>query len=142
MNSAEGCGASCVTQLIQVSQDATQSARYAAEITGEAVTSIEGVNLLIQGIDSKITNLESQTLQVRIDIDSLRGDIDILRSSVDNSMVPTVDDNLLSLVIVILSAFTLCLISCIKVISYTSHLESKKEERRRIIVQQKKSQNS
>ena len=75
---------------------------------------------------------------IQNDIQDLSNNFTILRNSFDNATIPTIDDNLLSLIVATLAAFTICIVVCQLVILYTSHLESKKEERRRIMVQQKK----
>ena len=51
-----------------------------------------------------------------------------LKLSVDESMVPTIDNNVLKLVVAVLSAFTLCIVVCQLVIFYSSRETIKKEK--------------
>ena len=42
-------------------------------------------------------------------------------------MVPTIDNNVLLLIIAILGAFTICIVVCVGVIGYTGYIENKKK---------------
>ena len=78
-----------------------------------------------------LTNIQNE-------IQDLSKNITKLKESFDNAMIPTIDDNILSLIVATLIAFTTCIVVCQLIILYTSHIDTKKEERRRIMVQQKK----
>ena len=138
MNSAESCNSACASSVIQVAQDSAQSARSVATSVAGVLTEIEDMRTMVDNIKDTSDDTEGQVIQLRNDIFQLSSDISSLKESVDASMVPTVDDNVIKMVIAILSAFTICIVICQLVIFYSGRIESKKEERKRIMVQQRR----
>ena len=130
-HSASQCGTACVAQVIQSTQEASQSARSAATSVASIVTAIEDMRTIVEDDQQTTESIEGQVIQLRIDMQDLSDEISSLRISVDNSMVPTIDNNILKLVIAVLTAFTLCIVVCQLVIFYSGRLEVKKEGKRR-----------
>ena len=141
MNSADSCNAACASQVIQVAQESSQTARSVATSVAGVLTEMEDIQAMVDGIKDNTDDIEGQVIQLRNDIIQLSTDIATLKQSVDDSMVPTVDDNVIKLVIAILSAFTICIVICQVVIFYSGRIETKKEERKRIMVQQRNNGN-
>ena len=138
MNSAQQCGAACAAQVIQTAQDASHSARDAANSVSSIVTDIGEMCDIVNNIQDTYSDIEDQVIHLRIDIDQLSSDIHLLKASIDDAMLPTVDNNVLKLVVAIFGAFTICIVICQLIIFYTGRLEEKKEERMRIMVQQRR----
>ena len=137
MNSAvSGCNAECASQVIQVAQESAQSARSVATSVAGVLTEVEGMQIMIDNIKDNTDTIEGQVIQLRNDILQHLTEFSSLKESVDNSMVPTVDNNIIRLVVAILSAFTICIVFCQLIIFYSGRTESKKEQTR-ITVQQK-----
>ena len=136
MNSADSCNAACASRVIQTAQDSSQTARSVATSVAGVLTEMEDIQTMVDGIKDNTDDIEGQVIQLRNDIIQLSTDISTLKQSVDDSMVPTVDDNVIKLVIAILSAFTICIVFCQLIIFYSGRTESKKEQTR-ITVQQK-----
>ena len=141
MNSADSCNAACASRVIQTAQDSSQTARSVATSVAGVLTEMEDIQAMVDGIKDNTDDIEGQVIQLRNDIIQLSTDIATLKQSVDDSMVPTVDDNVIKLVIAILSAFTICIVICQVVIFYSGRIETKKEERKRIMVQQRNNRN-
>ena len=137
MNSADSCNAACASQVIQVAQESSQTARSVATSVAGVLTEMENMQTMVDGIKDNSDNIEGQVIQLRNDIIQLSTDIASLKQSVDDSMIPSVDDNVIKLVIAILSAFTVCIVICQLIIFYSGRIETKKEERKRILVQQR-----
>ena len=129
--SARDCDAECAAQVIQSSLEVSQSAQHAAASAAEATVVLESVNYIINDIQDISEETEGQVIQLRIDVRQLSEEINLLKVSIDDSMVPTIDMSVLLLIIATLGAFTICLVSCLGVIGYTSYIENKKK----IIVQ-------
>ena len=129
MYSASQCGTECVAQVIQSSQDASQSAYSAASSVASIVTAVEEMRIMIEEDQDTTDNVEGQIIQLRIDMRELSENIETLRLSIDESMVPTIDNNVLKLVVAIVSAFTICIVICQLVIFYSSREVRKKEKR-------------
>ena len=129
MYSASQCGTECVERVIQSTQDASQSARSAASSVSSIVTAVEEMRVMIEEDQGTTDSIEGQVIQLRIDIQGLSERIETLKLTVDESMIPTIDNNILKLVVAIVSAFTLCIVVCQVIIFYSSR-EVKKEERR------------
>ena len=128
MYSASQCGPECMAQVIQSTQDASQSARSAASSVASIVTAIEEMRIMIEENKDIADSAEGQIIQLRIDMQGLSENIETLKLSVDESMVPTIDNNVLKLVVAVLSAFTLCIVVCQLVIFYSSRETIKKEK--------------
>ena len=141
MNSADSCNAACASRVIHTAQDSSQTARSVADSVAGVLTEMEDIQAMVDGIKDNTDDIEGQVIQLRNDIIQLSTDIATLKQSVDDSMVPTVDDNVITLVIAILSAFTICIVICQVVIFYSGRIETKKEERKRIMVQQRNNGN-
>tara|TARA_Y100000768_G_C23737502_1_gene567800 strand:+ start:203 stop:631 length:429 start_codon:yes stop_codon:yes gene_type:complete len=137
MNSADSCNAGCASRVIQTAQESSQTARSVATSVAGVLTEMENIQTMVDGIKDNTDDIEGQVIQLRNDIIQLSTDIASLKQSVDDSMVPTVDDNIMKLVIAILSAFTICIVVCQLIIFYSGRIETKKEERKRIMVQQR-----
>ena len=137
MNSADSCNAACASQVIQTAQESSQTARSVATSVAGVLTEMENMQTMVDGIKDNSDNIEEQVIQLRNDIIQLSTDIASLKQSVDDSMIPSVDDNVINLVIAILSAFTICIVICQLIIFYSGRIETKKEERKRILVQQR-----
>ena len=129
MYSASQCGPECMAQVIQSTQDASQSARSAASSVASIVTAIEEMRIMIEENKYIADSAEGQIIQLRIDMQGLSENIETLKLSVDESMVPTIDNNVLKLVVAVLSAFTLCIVVCQLIIFYSSRETIKKEKR-------------
>jgi len=125
--SARDCDAECAAQVIQYSQDVSQSAQQATVSVGEAVVVLEDVSTMIHNMLDTLESTEGQTIQLRIDIRQLSDDINLLKLSIDDSMVPTIDTSILLLIIAILGAFTICVVTCVGVIGYTGYIENKRK---------------
>ena len=138
MNSARDCGAECAAQVINVAQEASQSARSVATSVALAATEMEDIQEMITEIRDIAENSEGQIIQLRNDMRMLSLDINALNKTVNNSMVPVLDDNILLLIISTLTAFTICIVVCQLTIFYTHHTEIKREKRGRINVKEKK----
>tara|TARA_Y100000996_G_C22360225_1_gene576559 strand:- start:131 stop:556 length:426 start_codon:yes stop_codon:yes gene_type:complete len=138
MNSARECGAECAAQVINVAQEASQSARSVATSVALAATEMEDIQEMITEIRDIAENSEGQIIQLRNDMRMLSLDINALNKTVNNSMVPVLDDNILLLIISTLTAFTICIVVCQLTIFYTHHTEIKREKRGRINVKEKK----
>ena len=65
-----------------------------------------------------VPGLYLDTFWLSNDILQLLTEFSSLKESVDNSMVPTVDNNIIRLVVAILSAFTICIVFCQLIIFY------------------------
>ncbi len=128
MYSASQCGPECMAQVIQSTQDASQSARSAASSVASIVTAIEEMRIMIEENKDIADSAEGQIIQLRIDMQGLSENIETLKLSVDESMIPTIDNNVLKLVVAVLSAFTLCIVVCQLVIFYSSRETIKKEK--------------
>ena len=129
MYSASQCGSECVAQVIQSTQDASQSAQSAASSVASIVTAVEEMRIMIEEDQDTTDSVEGQIIQLRIDMRELSENIETLRLSVDESMVPTIDNNILKLLVAIVSAFTICIVICQLVIFYSSREVRKKEKR-------------
>ena len=129
MYSASQCGSECVAQVIQSTQDASQSAQSAASSVASIVTAVEEMRIMIEEDQDTTDSVEGQIIQLRIDMRELSENIETLRLSIDESMVPTIDNNVLKLVVAIVSAFTICIVICQLVIFYSSREVRKKEKR-------------
>ena len=140
MNSADGCNDVCVSQVIQIAQESSQSVSSVTTSVSGVLTEIEGMRTMVNNMKYISDNIEEQVIQLHNDILQLSTEVSSLKQSVDDSMIPTVDNNVVKLVIAILSAFTICIVVCQLVIFYSSRLETKKEERR-ITVQQRRNKN-
>ena len=138
MNSARECGAECAAQVINVAQEASQSARSVATSVALAAKEMEDIQEMITEIRDIAENSEGQIIQLRNDMRMLSLDINALNKTVNNSMVPVLDDNILLLIISTLTAFTICIVVCQLTIFYTHHTEIKREKRGRINVKEKK----
>tara|TARA_B100000700_G_scaffold294415_1_gene356376 strand:+ start:624 stop:1049 length:426 start_codon:yes stop_codon:yes gene_type:complete len=138
MNSARECGSECAAQVINVAQEASQSARSVATSVALAATEMEDIQEMITEIRDIAENSEGQIIQLRNDMRMLSLDINALNKTVNNSMVPVLDDNILLLIISTLTAFTICIVVCQLTIFYTHHTEIKREKRGRINVKEKK----
>ena len=138
MNSARECGAECAAQVINVAQEASQSAPSVATSVALAATEMEDIQEMITEIRDIAENSEGQIIQLRNDMRMLSLDINALNKTVNNSMVPVLDDNILLLIISTLTAFTICIVVCQLTIFYTHHTEIKREKRGRINVKEKK----
>ena len=136
--SARECGANCAAEVIQASLDLSQTAQETSNYASEATLALEATHNLIEQIQRNTRNTEGQVIQLRIDMDGLIHEISLLRTSIDDSMVPTIDDSILLMTISILSAATICLVSCLGVICYTSYIETKSKNRNKVHVQPKK----
>ena len=124
--SARDCDAECAAQVIQSSLEVSQSAQQATASVGEATLVLESVSDMINDIQSTSEGTEGQVIQLRIDIQQLSDDIHLLRTSIDDSMVPTIDNSVLLLIIATLGAFTICLVVCLGIIGYAGYTENKK----------------
>ena len=122
--SARECGSECVAQIIQSSLEVTQAAQQATGYVGEATVILESVSNIINDMQGTYEQTEGQVIQLRIDVRQLSDDINFLRSSIDDSMVPTIDNSTLFLIISILGALTICLVMCLSVIGYTVYTEN------------------
>ena len=125
--SARDCDAECAAQVIQSSQDVSQSAQQAAASAAEATLVLEEVTTMVNDLHDITESSEGQIIQLRIDVRQLSDDINLLRLSIDDSMVPTIDNSILFLIIAILGAFTVCIVVCVGVIGYTGYIENKKK---------------
>tara|TARA_B100000575_G_C23136272_1_gene660200 strand:- start:404 stop:862 length:459 start_codon:yes stop_codon:yes gene_type:complete len=125
--SARDCDAECAAHVIQSSQDVSQSAQHAAESAAEATLVLEEVTTMVNDLHDISESTEGQIIQLRIDVRQLSDDINLLRLSIDDSMVPTIDNSILLLIIAILGAFTICIVTCVGVIGYTGYITHKKQ---------------
>lgn len=125
--SARDCDAECAAHVIQSSQDVSQSAQHAAESAAEATLVLEEVTTMVNDLHDISESTEGQIIQLRIDVRQLSDDINLLRLSIDDSMVPTIDNSILLLIIATLGAFTVCIVACLGVIGYTGYIENKKK---------------
>ena len=126
--SARDCDAECAAQVIQSSLEVSQSAQQATSSVSEAILLLESVSGIVSDIQNTYEGIEGQVIQLRIDTRKLSDDINLLKVSIDDSMVPTIDNSILLLVIATLGAFTVCLVSCLGVIGYTSYIENRKKK--------------
>ena len=124
--SARDCDAECAAQVIQSSQDVSQSAQQAAASAAEATMVLQDVTTMVNDLHDISESTEGQVIQLRIDVRQLTDDINILRLSIDDSMIPTIDNSILLLIIATLGAFTVCIVACLGVIGYTGYIENKK----------------
>ena len=124
--SARDCDAECAAHVIQSSQDVSQSAQQAATSVAEATLVLEDVTTMVNGLHDISESTEGQIIQLRIDVRQLSDDINLLRLSIDDSVIPTIDNSILLLIIAILGAFTVCIVACLGVIGYTGYIENKK----------------
>ena len=125
--SARDCDPECAALVIQSSQDVSQSAQHAAESAAEATLVLEEVTTMVNDLHDISESTEGQIIQLRIDVRQLSDDINLLRLSIDDSMVPTIDNSILLLIIATLGAFTVCIVACLGVIGYTGYIENKKK---------------
>ena len=125
--SARDCDAECAAQVIQSSQDVSQSAQQAAASAAEATMVLQDVTTMVNDLHDISESTEGQVIQLRIDVRQLTDDINLLRLSIDDSMVPTIDNSILLLIIAILGAFSVCIVTCLGVIGYTTYIETKKK---------------
>ena len=125
--SARDCDAECAAHVIQSSQDVSQSAQHAAESAAEATLVLEEVTTMVNDLHDISESTEGQIIQLRIDVRQLSDDINLLRLSIDDSMVPTIDNSILLLIIATLGAFTVCIVTCVGVIGYTGYITHKKK---------------
>ena len=95
MNSADSCNAGCASRVIQTAQESSQTARSVATSVAGVLTEMEYIQTMVDGIKDNTDDIEGQVIQLRIDILQLSKNITTLKESVDNSMVPTVDDNII-----------------------------------------------
>ena len=93
MYSASQCGTECVAQVIQSTQDASQSAYSAASSVASIETAVEEMRIMIEEDQDTTDNVEGQIIQLRIDMRELTENIETLKLSIDESMVPTIDNN-------------------------------------------------
>ena len=87
------------------------------------------MRIMIEEDHDTTDSVEGQIIQLRIDMRELSDNIETLKLSVDESMVPTIDNNILKLVVAIVSAFTICIVICQLVIFYSSRGVRKEEKR-------------
>ena len=99
--SARDCDAECAAQVIQSSQDVAQSAQEAANSAAEATIALESINDRVNEIQELSENTEGQVIQLRIDIFHLSDEIELLRLSINDSMVPTIDESILLMILII-----------------------------------------
>ena len=125
--SARDCDAECAAQVIQSSLEVSQSAQQATSSVGEVVLLLDSLSSMVEDVQHNSEETEGQVIQLRIDVRQLSEDINSLRVSIDESMVPTIDNSVLLLIIAILGAFTICIVSCLGVIGYTGYIENKKK---------------
>lgn len=125
--SARDCDAECAAQVIQSSLEVSQSAQQATSSVGEVVLLLDSLSSMFEDVQHNSEETEGQVIQLRIDVRQLSEDINSLRLSIDESMVPTIDNSVLLLIIAILGAFTICIVSCLGVIGYTGYIENKKK---------------
>lgn len=125
--SARDCDAECAAQVIQSSLEVSQSAQQATSSVGEVVLLLDSLSSMVEDVQHNSEETEGQVIQLRIDVRQLSEDINSLRLSIDESMVPTIDNSVLLLIIAILGAFTICIVSCLGVIGYTGYIENKKK---------------
>ena len=107
-------------------RQSSQTARSVATSVAGVLTEMEYIQTMVDGIKDNTDDIEGQVIQLRNDIIQLSTDIASLKQSVDDSMVPTVDDNIMKIVIAILSAFTVCIVICQLIIFYSGVLKQKK----------------
>ena len=136
--SSRDCDASCASQVIQVSQDVAQYAQMATAETASSRIYLENTMNMIDEIKDLYENIEGQVIELRLDILKLNKNITMLTNEVENSMLPTLDDNIFKIIIATISAITICIVICQLVIFSTGKLETEREERRRIILQRAK----
>ena len=125
--SARDCDAECAAQVIQSSLEVSQSAQQATSSVGEVVLLLDSLSSMVEDVQHNSEETEGQVIQLRIDVRQLSEDINSLRLSIDESMVPTIDNSVLLLIIAILGAFTICIVSCLGVIGYTGYIENKRK---------------
>ena len=125
--SARDCDAECAAQVIQSSLEVSQSAQQATSSVGEVVLLLDSLSSMVEDVQHNSEETEGQVIQLRIDVRQLSEDINSLRLSIDESMVPTIDNSVLLLIIAILGAFTICIVSCLGVIGYTGYIDNKKK---------------
>ena len=125
--SARDCDAECAAQVIQSSLEVSQSAQQATSSVGEVVLLLDSLSSMVEDVQHNSEETEGQVIQLRIDVRQLSEDINSLRLSIDESMLPTIDNSVLLLIIAILGAFTICIVSCLGVIGYTGYIENKKK---------------
>ena len=124
--SARDCDAECAAQVIQSSLEVSQSAQQATASVSEAILLLESVSGIVSDIQNTYEGIEGQVIQLRIDTRKLSDDINLLKVSIDDSMVPTIDNSVLLLIIATLGAFTICLVVCLGIIGYAGYTENKK----------------
>lgn len=139
--SARDCDANCAAEVIQASLELSQSAQQTANYASEATLALESTHDLIDQIQRNTRNTEGQVIQLRIDMNELIDEISLLRTSIDDSMMPTIDDSVLLMTISILGAATICLVSCLGVICYTSYIETKSKNKVHVQPKKKKKKN-
>ena len=77
---------------------------------------------VVNNIQNTYSDIEDQVIHLRIDIDQLSSDIHLLKASIDDAMLPTVDNNVLKLVVAIFGAFTICIVICqLIIVCYAIH---------------------
>ena len=127
--SARDCDAECAAQVIQSSLEVSQSAQQATSSVAEAIILLDSLSNMVEDIQYNSDETEGQVIQLRVDFRQLSEDINLLRVSIDESMVPTIDNSVLLLIIAILGAFTICIVLCLGVIGYTSYIEYNKNNK-------------
>ena len=127
--SSRDCDATCASQVIQSTIEVSQSAQEAAVSAGEVAMALESVTSHVQDMQRLTENTEGQVIQLRNDMIHLSQSIDELRESVNQSMVPSVDNQVVKIIVATLSALTLCIVSCVAAISYSNYLESRRTVR-------------
>ncbi|MBG02269.1 MAG: hypothetical protein CL470_08370 [Acidimicrobiaceae bacterium] len=101
------------------------------------VSEIRENRIICSDVQDTIEINEVYIIQLLDKVSELTNDLIALKESVDESMVPTIDQNILSMIIATIIAVTICLVVCLLIICYTNRIETKEERRRRIVVQQK-----
>ena len=118
------------TPIIQAAQDSLQ---FSEETYYSAISIRSSVNDINDNVDS----ISESTYRTELDIVELRNDISLLSEtisnleiSINNSMVPTVDNSIIKIIIVVFSAFTICIVVCQLLVALTSKSEIKRCNRR------------
>tara|TARA_Y100000996_G_scaffold401869_1_gene373228 strand:+ start:1261 stop:1674 length:414 start_codon:yes stop_codon:yes gene_type:complete len=118
------------TPIIQAAQDSLQ---FSEETYYSAISIRSSVNDINDNVDS----ISESTYRTELDIVELRNDISLLSEtisnleiSINNSMVPTVDNSIIKIIIVVFSAFTICIVVCQLLVALTSKSEIKRSNRR------------
>ena len=108
------------TPIIQAAQDSLQ---FSEETYYSAISIRSSVNDINDNVDS----ISESTYRTELDIVELRNDISLLSEtisnleiSINNSMVPTVDNSIIKIIIVVFSAFTICIVVCQLLVALTS----------------------